>query len=188
MNHIASILECDDSFTEEDLKEIHDHSGTANAPRVRIPDANYEAQATGYKIVPYRGANKIYIQLRVTSTGEHIGKEIWTVYQEYKKYGPRSYFYKACAIALERVPFRGERLKPNSICGKIYLINTRTVKEDEDGFPHPEHCWYSLGKIIKLVQDTHNVSPLTGNPLPHTNYRLPTMPSLKQQIKRGFQK
>ncbi len=159
--------------------------GVAAAPRILIPETEYEAQATGFKIVPFHQHKKIYLRLRIIA-GEHFGKEVWCVLQHYDKFSPRSYFYQAWVIAQQRLPRRGERLHPNHLCGHVFRIRSRTVATNERGDPIPELLRYSVAEIISLIQQTHNSSPGTDNPLPQTNYRLPTLPSLRNGKKRGF--
>ena len=62
---------------ENDTEHSYDE-GVATAPRVLIPDCEYEAQATGFKIVPFHKLNKIYIRLSIIA-GEHSGKEVWHI-------------------------------------------------------------------------------------------------------------
>lgn len=126
--------------------------GVAKEPRVWVPDAIYEAQVIDFKERPFRNNDpRIYVNLEIITCGEHFGKIIGASFKKYRKYGPRSYLYKAWVIAMGRKPYKGESISPKALIGKIYKIKTRTVTMDEDGDPHPQEAQYSVAKILEKV-------------------------------------
>lgn len=175
------------AVNQVELDLVGTEVGIAGDPRILVPEALYEAQATGYKIVPFRGGlEKIYLRMRITSFGDYLGEEIWAVFQTYDRYSPRSYFYKAWTVAKGRVPARKEKLKVGDLCGNIYSIKARTVTTDEDGNPHHPSMYYSLAKIVSLIQGSSEPEVKSDKLVPNTNYRLPTSPSLNKRKKKGF--
>lgn len=126
--------------------------GVAREGRAWVPDSEYHAQAVAFKVIPFLGTEKIYYNFRVIQ-GPYQGDEIWLTFQAYKKYGPRSKFYKAYALFLGRKPSKGEKLIPGNLLNSIFLIRTRTVIKDEDGDNYPEHQRYSVvDKILEVIQ------------------------------------
>ncbi len=70
----------------------------------------------------------------------------------WKPKGGRSHLFRDAAVALGRLPKKGEKLVPSKLFQrKLFLAHVEIVKSDRKSRSLPEQCWHSrLGTLTRL--------------------------------------
>ena len=147
-------------------KEINDFEYyAADDSYALIPDDEYFAECTEYKIQEYDGTKrKLYLRFQIFMDGDG---GIETVYMPFNmplngRIGPRSKYYKSWRMANGKSPSRSAKLSPRVFKNKFYKIRTRTVNQYKDGKVRPEDKRYSVvDKILLVIKKPDKNTPTT---------------------------
>ena len=119
-----------------------------------IPDGEYYAECTEYKLLNYDGKKKkLYLCFQIFMDGDAGLKNVYMSFNMPldNRIGTRSKYYKAWRMAHGRPPTKNAKLSPRIFKNKFYKIKTRTVKQFENGEARPDDKYYSVVDEIMLV-------------------------------------
>ncbi len=138
-----------------------------------IPDGEYYAECTEYKLLDYNSEKKkLYLCFQIFSKArpedELYIDGVENVIMPFnmplngRRIGIRSKYYKTWRMVHGKVPTRGARLSPKKFKNKFYKIKTKTVKQYENGEARPDDKQYSIvDKIIKVIEKRDKNTPTT---------------------------
>ena len=122
--------------------------------KLLLPDDKYEAVFIGHETVFVFQNPKIFLRFRITSQGEHFGKEIFRAYRVNKLVGKPSKNGKfklrrgsdlfADISRLLDFKVRPDRISLHSLKNQLWLIKTRTVFVDYKQRKVPDWARYSV--------------------------------------------
>lgn len=128
----------------------------------RVPDATYDAVFLRHDTAYLARSPKVYLRLRITSPGEHNGKELYRAFGCKGLVGRAGkngrfqlsrhhHLFKTMCRVLD-LRSRPDRLSLQPLRGRVLRVSTRTVTRDYCQSIHPEFCWYSVvDEILGLV-------------------------------------
>jgi hypothetical protein len=125
-----------------------------------IPDAAYEAQPLRYNYKSYGKTKKLFLHFRITSMGEHLGKEIFMVFNmptDGKLRLGHKYYKTWVLVNAWKIPSRNTRMSPRLFLNKSYKIKTRTVKPKHNDKEMPSDFCYSV--VDQILEVTTNEEP-----------------------------
>jgi len=126
--------------------------GQANESPPLLPEGEHRVAFVRPSRGRFLGRERIFLWFRIIEAGEHFGEEVYLVCplpEHGKRFGIGSKFFKAWCLAAGRKPTPRERLSTRVFKGKVYRVEVKTVKKDQDGRDKPAHEHYS--KIDRLI-------------------------------------
>ena len=150
---------------KEELSEFEYYAADDNY--ALIPDDEYYAECTGYKMQEYDGTKKkLYLCFEIFSNdnGNEVVEKVYMPFNMplNKRIGTRSKYYKVWRMVHGKSPTRHAKLSPIIFINKFYKIKTRTVKQYKNGEFRPEDKQYSVvDEIMMVIKKPDQNTPTT---------------------------
>jgi hypothetical protein len=125
----------------------------SDSPRPLIPEGRHEAMCVKVRkqTLPLWKREVAVLEFRILD-GPHANTALERFHRVTGSVGRHSSFYREWTIAASRLPKRGEHMRASKFCGKLFLVEVRTVKRDRDQRESPQALWYSkVARVLELL-------------------------------------